>query len=107
MSSEKHQIQPTDPPVREALLFVCEKCGKSESRDLARDLKVAIKARGLKGVYRAVLSGCMDICPKRGIAVAVAGADRAARFLVSDGSAEDVLAFVTDKRQTPPGTNLS
>lgn len=107
MSSEKHQIQPTPPPVTKALLFVCEKCGKSESRELVHDLKKAIKARGWKGVYRAALSGCMDVCPKSGITLAVVGVGRAPEFLVSEAGAEDVLDFVTGKPQSSRGTNPS
>ncbi len=67
-------------PVSDALLLICEKCGKklvgdtdaNPARELQQALKERIKQTGLKGQVRAVVSSCMDVCPKGEIAVGVA-----------------------------------
>jgi predicted metal-binding protein len=66
-------------PVSEALILVCEKCGKklvsgdeeNPSRTLQTSLKEKIKEEHGKGKFRAVITSCMDICPKDEIAVAI------------------------------------
>lgn len=67
------------PPVSEAIIMVCEKCGKklasdpenNPSRALQTSLKEAIKSEFGKGKFRAVITSCMDICPKDEIAIAI------------------------------------
>jgi predicted metal-binding protein len=72
------KITPVKPPVSEALILICEKCGKklsnsdeNPSRALQAALKEKIKSDSNKGVIRSVLTSCMDVCPKDEIAVAI------------------------------------
>jgi predicted metal-binding protein len=66
-------------PVSQAMILICEKCGKklssdneeNPSRSLQQSLKEKIKENGDKGVLRALLTSCMDICPKGEIAVGI------------------------------------
>jgi hypothetical protein len=66
-------------PVSDTLILICEKCGKkllpeavdNPSRTLQLGLKEKIKTGGLKGVFRAVITSCMDICPENEIAIGV------------------------------------
>ncbi len=68
-------------PVTETLILICEKCGKKQvsddeenpSRTIQLALKEHIKSSGKKGVLRAVVTSCMDICPKDEIAVGLVG----------------------------------
>jgi predicted metal-binding protein len=75
------KITPAKSPVSEALILICEKCGKKLSnsdenpaRALQAALKEKIKSDGNKGVIRAVITSCMDVCPKDEIAIAVSKA---------------------------------
>jgi predicted metal-binding protein len=66
-------------PVSEALILVCEKCGKklvsgdeeNPARTLQTSLKEKIKEEHGKGKFRAVITSCMDICPKDEIAIGI------------------------------------
>ena len=76
-------------PVSEALILICEKCGKklvgdtdsNPARDLQQELKAKIYEQGLKGQVRAVVTTCMDVCPKNEIAVAISPARGGDDFL--------------------------
>lgn len=68
-----------DPPVEDALILICRKCGEklqerkkdeNPSRELQHSLKSAIKSLYGKHRVRAVLTDCMDLCPKKAIAIA-------------------------------------
>ncbi len=79
------KVNDAEAPVSQALILICEKCGKkvatdfehNPSRDLQAALKEEIKARGDKGVIRAVVTSCMDICPKDEIAIAISRSQQA------------------------------
>jgi predicted metal-binding protein len=68
-------------PVQRTLILICEKCGsKIATQDqlaenpavtLRQTLKGEIKQRFPKKTMRAVLTGCLDICPEGSISVAV------------------------------------
>lgn len=67
------------PPVEEALILICRKCGEklqdrkkdeNPARELQHALKSAIKAEYGKRRVRAVLTDCMDLCPKNAITIA-------------------------------------
>lgn len=69
----------TNPPVEEALILICKKCGEklqdrkkdeNPARELQHALKSAIKSEFGKHRLRAVLTDCMDLCPKSGVTVA-------------------------------------
>jgi predicted metal-binding protein len=72
-------MQPIDAPVSNALVLVCEKCGKrldsdfdeNPSRQLVSRLKKLAKKRFGRGEVRAVLTSCMDICPDDRVSVAL------------------------------------
>ena len=72
-------MQSIDPPVSNALVLVCEKCGKrldsdadkNPSRQLVSRLKKLAKKRFGRGAVRAVATSCMDICPDDRVSVAL------------------------------------
>lgn len=74
-------MKETSSPVETALVLICEKCGKDFDRDgnasktLARACKERIKDQGLKGEVRVLLTGCMDLCPRKAIAVGLVRTD--------------------------------
>jgi predicted metal-binding protein len=80
-SGAKIEIEEIKSPVSETMIFICEKCGRKLDRtdedgeNLARSLQKAIKKESKrtdsKRKVRAVLTGCLDVCPKRAIAIAV------------------------------------
>ena len=57
-------------PWPDGLVLVCRECGGPESRAIAKSLRRLVRARVGKGV-RVVPSGCLDVCPKRGVTVGV------------------------------------
>ena len=66
-------------PIRAApdwddVVFVCAKCMRrddgGELSSLRKWLKGELKARGFKKRIRVVESGCLDLCPKRGVVLA-------------------------------------
>lgn len=66
------------PPIKRAMLFICEKCGKRAvdapkqlSYRLASKLKRAFKETHGKRDMRIVLTSCMNICPEGRIAVSI------------------------------------
>lgn len=78
-------------PVSEALILICEKCGKRESRSLMDDLKTQIKARGSKREFRVLRTSCMNVCPKRGVTLAVLRTHGESAFVVVDETSEITL----------------
>lgn len=86
-------MNPARPPFRVRQLLVCthvrdpesgkSSCGRNGSIELRERLKKTVKARGLKGEVVVTQTGCLDLCPVVGCAVAfhpegdfyVAGAD--------------------------------
>jgi predicted metal-binding protein len=93
------KITSVKPPVTQALILICEKCGKklsksdeNPSRTLQGALKEKIKSDGNKGVLRAVITSCMDVCPDGQIAIAISKADGDDQFytLKSDHPEDEV-----------------
>jgi predicted metal-binding protein len=76
-------------PVSEALILICEKCGKklvgeqdvNPSRDLQQSLKARIQSEGYKGRVRALVTSCMDVCPSGEIAIGISRAGGGDEFL--------------------------
>jgi len=71
-------LQRLAPPVQDAMVFICEKCGKRAAdgnkhagHKLASKLKRRIKRELGKGRVRIVLTSCMDACPVDRIAILV------------------------------------
>jgi predicted metal-binding protein len=101
-----------DPPVSNALILVCEKCGKrldsdsdeNPSRQLVSRLKKLAKKRLGKGAVRALVTSCMDVCPEDRVTVAVVtlhGTARNTRFFTvsvddTEETSERILREVTD-----------
>jgi hypothetical protein len=77
-------VKPIRPPMRRALLLVCEDCGKS-SRSVRKALKRGAKGLGSKKDVRVAMVGCLDVCPKDRVTVAVVGTDTPPRFVICDG----------------------
>jgi predicted metal-binding protein len=96
-------MQPVDAPVSNALVLVCEKCGKrldsdfdeNPSRRLVSRLKKLAKKRFGRGEVRAVLTSCMDICPD----------DRVSVALVTFRGAASKTQFFTVKPDDPEATS--
>lgn len=73
------ELTPVPSPFSEALIVVCEKCGKklvpegadNPSKQLQLALKERIFQSGKKGVLRAVVTSCLDVCPNGAIAVGI------------------------------------
>ncbi|RZA07841.1 MAG: hypothetical protein EOP11_06565, partial [Proteobacteria bacterium] len=68
-------------PAERGLVLICEKCGHNEFasvKELKSELKDAAKEAFGKKDVRVVLTSCMSVCPKNGIAVAVARSGDAA-----------------------------
>jgi predicted metal-binding protein len=98
------------PPVEDAMVFICEKCGKRAddgdkhaSHKLASKFKRRVKREFGKGRVRIVLTSCMDACPDNRIAILfqsmIPGV--APLFLEADpsdidGSAEALLQVTTE-----------
>ena len=89
----KKLVQSVESPVAQAMVSICEKCGKRAGGDgknvshrLASHFKRQVKREFDKGDVRIVLTTCMDICPDDGVAVAITPAARGAMplFLVVD-----------------------
>jgi predicted metal-binding protein len=101
-----------DPPVSNALILVCEKCGKrldsdsdeNPSRQLVSRLKKLAKKRLGKGEVRALVTSCMDVCPDDRVTVAVVtlhGATSNTRFFTvsvddTEETSERILREVTN-----------
>lgn len=69
---------PDETPPWADLVLVCRKCStKLDARGFGPDgdltlqeaLKAHIRARGLKGIVRAVETGCLDLCPDKLVSV--------------------------------------
>jgi predicted metal-binding protein len=74
----KRLVQSVEPPVAQAMVSICEKCGKrvggsgkNASHRLASHFKRQVKREFSKGDIRIVLTTCMDICPDERVAVAI------------------------------------
>lgn len=68
-SRERHALH-IEPAPWSRLVLVCSKCMRRQDReDLRGDLRKALKHACRKDV-RVVLSGCLDLCPDDGVAVA-------------------------------------
>lgn len=93
MARHRSQLNPVESPAHEAMVFVCEKCGKHaecSGKELRHELRTELKERGRKGAVRVVLTGCLDICPKEGVALALARSGSPTEYLVAEGKARDV-----------------
>jgi predicted metal-binding protein len=86
-------IHSIEAPVNQAMVFICEKCGKrtkgsdkNPSHRLASKFKRMTKDEFGKGSVRIALTSCMDICPDDQIAISIqpTAPDCASAFVVSD-----------------------
>lgn len=97
MSSEKPVLETVEQPWSTALVLVCSECDGGHGVDLAHKLKDAVKEAGHKKDVRVARVRCLGLCPKRGVAVTVTGADRLAQSYVvagKDHNAVQALAAV-------------
>ena len=58
-------------PWPDGVVLVCKECKGSESRAIARSLRALVRDRFGKGKVRVVMSGCLDVCPKRAVTIGV------------------------------------
>lgn len=78
---DQNKIKPAPSPVSDALIMICEKCGKkvagtddpdqNPSRQLQKQMKETVKQRFGKGKVRPIVTSCFDVCPKDEITVAI------------------------------------
>jgi predicted metal-binding protein len=113
----KRLVHPVESPVAQAMVSICEKCGKrvggsgkNASHRLASHFKRQVKRQFSKGDIRIVLTSCMDICPDDCIAVAITpnGPGIASFFVAVDiddveASSEALIGAVRKANQSPQG----
>lgn len=95
------ELKPASPPAEEALILICEKCGKklgksdeNPAREIQGALKEKIKECGLKGKYRAVVTSCMDVCPYGEIAIGISTPKGEDQFLTAAGEPEEIAGLL-------------
>jgi len=90
---DSKSIHSIEPPVSQAMVFICEKCGKrakgsdkNPSHRLASKFKRLVKDEFGKGSVRIALTSCMDICPDDQIAISIqpTAPECVSAFVVSD-----------------------
>jgi predicted metal-binding protein len=102
--SDKISFESAKSPVSGGLILICEKCGKKLSdsddnpaRELQKILKETIKETGHKGEAKAVLTSCMDLCPKDAIAVSFARTDSENEFFIVSGKPKNIADEICQK----------
>lgn len=91
MSSRKSVLETAEQPWSTALVLVCSECDGGHGVELTQKLKDRLKAAGHKKDVRVARVRCLGICPKRGVAVTVTGAARAACSFVVQGRSDDAV----------------
>lgn len=102
-SREHAPLEPVPPPVRQALVLICEKCGKklqdgdaNPSKELQSALKSHLKDALGKRQARPLLTSCFDLCPDRKIAVALVPLAGSTQFFeIEKADQASVLASLT------------
>ncbi|MBN8827419.1 MAG: hypothetical protein J0H68_01780 [Sphingobacteriia bacterium] len=68
---------PVEPPVKQALIFICEKCGKKLAQEtnpsvsIQQDLKQKLREKFPAKEMKASLVSCLGICPVEQVSVAI------------------------------------
>jgi predicted metal-binding protein len=96
MSSKKSVLETAEQPWSTALVLVCSECDGGHGVELTNRLKDSVKAAGHKKDVRVARVRCLGICPKRGVAVTVTGADRTACSYVVHGKSDDAVDTLRD-----------
>lgn len=91
MSPKKSVLEIADQPWSTALVLVCSECDGGHGVELTQKLKDGMKAAGHKKDVRVARVRCLGICPKRGVAVTVSGADRTPCSYVVHGRDSDAV----------------
>lgn len=99
------RLEPAEAPVRQALVLVCEKCGKkmqdgdeNPSKNLQSALKSHFKSNVGKREVRPLLSSCFDLCPNKKIAVALVPLGGPTRFYeIEKGDQQSVIDEITSR----------
>ena len=74
--NEMPVLEAAETPWSTALVLVCSECDGGRGAELTQALKDEMKARDHKKDVRVARVRCLGICPKRGVAVTVAGETR-------------------------------
>jgi predicted metal-binding protein len=112
----KRLLQSVESPVAQAMVLICEKCGKraggsvkNVSYRLASRFKRQVKREFSKGDIRIVLTTCMDICPDDRVTVAITptAAGGAPLFLLVDiddveASSEALIGAIRKAKTAKP-----
>lgn len=104
MSKSARPVQSIATPIRQAMVFICEKCGKrvagsghkNPSHRLASQFKRDLKHTFDKGDVRIVLTTCMDICPENNVAISVQPIAPGSAPFFLEASIDDI-AFSSEK----------
>jgi hypothetical protein len=104
-SDQTSGLTPVEAPVSEALILICEKCGKNisrgaddnPSRDIVSQLKEEIRAQGGKGKLRTVLANCIGVCPEGAIAVGISRTEKPNQFFTFNGPTSEAAKAIFEK----------
>ncbi|MEQ8280110.1 MAG: hypothetical protein RMA76_01595 [Deltaproteobacteria bacterium] len=93
------------PPAKHATVFVCHECDgkKPRPKTVRAFLKAGVKAGGAKRSLRVVESECLDLCPKRAVAVCIARTASGATFheLEDDDAMKTLLSSLLEEVRRP------
>ena len=97
------EITAVEKPLKKALILICEKCGAkiaSESSEnpshvIQQNLKNIIKQSMPMKEYKAVLTGCISICPKDEISLGIINieTDKSVFYTIKKNDDEDDYSF--------------
>jgi hypothetical protein len=74
-------------PWTTGLVLVCQKCeGVADAPDFVRVVKQLGRATTGRNALRVTVSGCLDVCPTKGIAMAVMMNGATARCVVAESA---------------------
>jgi hypothetical protein len=78
-------LEPVDRPWTTGLVLVCQECdgGPAKPVDVLKEAKAVTRLLGPKKRTRVTGSGCLDVCPKEGVAIAVCVDGGVSRCLVA------------------------
>lgn len=117
--TKEAKVEDVEAPVQESMLWICEKCGfklagkndENPSRSLQKLVKKRLSEEGRKRQVRAMVTSCMNICPKGKISACIVhfgNARPSTRFYEfelgknSEAMAEGLLSKLNETRNDQP-----
>jgi hypothetical protein len=97
-NNKSGHLTPADAPFETALILICEKCGKNQGKHFAREvqqeLKKTFRGEGVKEKFRAVLTGCLDLCPDHEVTIGISRTKGENQFFTASGEPEEIARAV-------------